>query len=97
VEEVVQMESQEAKTALGEEAKDRSEAGAFHVITSDNSGVRFSKVYRIKAVIRSIVVDALKVMDDMWMDCQDSPRLAENYHLLRHYLEYLKRFCEGKV
>ncbi len=91
------MESQEAKTALGEGATDQPEAGAFHVLTSNNSGVRFSKVYRVKAVTRSIVVDALKVMDDMWMDCQDSSRLAEKYHLLRHYLDYLKRFCEGKV
>ena len=77
--------------------KTRSDTGEFRVISPDSSGVRFSKVYRTKGVTRSIVVDALKVMDDMWTDCQDSPRLVENYYLLRHYLDYLKRFCEGKV
>ena len=75
----------------------QSETGEFRVLTGDDSEVKFSKVYRVKGVTRSIVVDALKVMDDMWEDCQDSPSLAENYYLLRHYLSYLKRFCEGKV
>jgi hypothetical protein len=75
----------------------RSDADKFHVLTSDGSEVKFSKVYRVKGVTRSIVVDALKVMDDMRADCQNSPHLAENYNLLRHYLDYLKRFCEGRV
>jgi hypothetical protein len=84
------MESQEA-TAV------RSDTSGIRVLTSDSSKVRLSKVYRVKGVTRSIVVDALKVMDDMSMECQNSPPLAENYNLLRHYLDYLKRFCEGRV
>ena len=84
------MESQETTVV-------RSDTSDFRVLTSDSSKARFSKVYRVKGVTKSIVEDALKVMDDMWVDCQDSPRLVENYLLLRHYLDYLKRFCEGKV
>ena len=84
------MESQET-------TKTRPDTGDFRVLTSDGSEARFSKVYRVKGVTRSIVVDALKVMDDIWTDCQDSPSLVENYYLLRHYLDYLKRFCEGRA
>ncbi|MBD3182103.1 hypothetical protein GF312_07415 [Candidatus Poribacteria bacterium] len=76
---------------------EKTDDKSFKVITSDTEELKYSKAYRIKGVTRSIVVDALKVMDDMWEDCQESPQLMENYYQLRHYLSYLKRFCEGKV
>ena len=58
---------------------------------------RFSKEYRIKGVTRSIVVDALAVLDDMWEECQEPPSLRENCYLLYKYLGYLKRFCEERT
>ena len=59
--------------------------------------IRLSKEARIKGVTRSLVVDALAVLDDMWEECQESPNLRENCYLLYRYLNYLKRFCEGKA
>ena len=56
-----------------------------------------SKADRIKGVTRSLVVDALAIMDEMWEDCQKSPDLQDNYYQLHHCLDYLKRFCDGKV
>lgn len=76
---------------------DQPDDKTLHILPFNISAARFSKVYRTKGVTKSIVLDALKVMDDMWTDCQDSPSLMESYYLLRHYLDYLKRFCEGKV
>ena len=91
------MGSSKEKATLKEGSPDRLDSGVVRVFPGNASATAFSKVYRIKGVTRSIVVDALKVLDDMWVDCQDSPNLIENYYLLRHYLSYLKRFCEGGV
>jgi hypothetical protein len=60
-------------------------------------GGGISKVDRIRGVTNSLVVDALAILDEMWEDCQESPDLRENYYQLHHCLDYLKRFCEGKV
>ena len=67
------------------------------VLPSGDAQAKFSKEYRIKGVTRSIVIDALAVLDDMWEECQESPKLRENCYLLYHYLGYLKRFCEGRL
>lgn len=58
---------------------------------------RLSEADRIRGVIRSLVMDALAVLDEMLPECQQSPSLIEEYYLLYHYLDYLKRFCERKV
>jgi hypothetical protein len=79
------------------ESKTRSDDGKILVIPSSIAEGGLNKADRIKGVTLSLVVNALAVMDDMWEDCRNSPELAENYYLLRHYLSYIKRFCEGKV
>ena len=56
-----------------------------------------SEADRIRGVTRNLVVDALAVLDNMWDGCQRSPALKEDYYLLHHYLDYLKRFCEGRA
>jgi len=59
-----------------------------------------SKFACFKAVTRSVLVDALKVLEDTdveWEIDHKSQELREKFHLLRHYLDYLKRFCEGRV
>ena len=58
---------------------------------------RLSKADRIRGVTRSLVVDALATLREMGKDCQKTPELMENYYQLYHCLDYLKRFCDGKV
>ncbi len=60
-------------------------------------GRGIGKAERFKGVTRSLVVDALVVLDKMWEECQNSPELREDYYQLHHYLDYLKRFCDGKA
>jgi len=59
--------------------------------------IALSKADRIRGVTRSLVVDALAVLDNMRDGCQQSPALREDYYLLHHYLDYIKRFCEGRA
>jgi len=66
-------------------------------IALEERELELNKADRIRGVVRSLVVDALAVLDKMRDDCQQPPALMENYYLLYHYLDYLKRFCDGKV
>lgn len=53
-----------------------------------------------KAVVKSVVRDAMKALEDTqveWEVDHNSQELREKFHLLRHYLGYLKRYCEGIV
>jgi len=53
-----------------------------------------------KAVTRNLVINAEKVveeMDGLCIVCGQTEEMAEKYHLLKHYLDYLRRFCEGEV
>lgn len=68
-----------------------------HVIPTNIASGSLSKADRIRGVTRSLVVDALAVLDKMQVDCQSTPALKENYYQLYHCLDYLKRFCDGKV
>ena len=49
-----------------------------------------------KLVIKSVLVDALKALEDTeveWELDHNSQELREKFHLLRHYLDYLTRYC----
>ncbi len=51
-----------------------------------------------RSLTRNLVVNALRVLDELEGACEicgESREIAEKYHLLRHYLNYLKGFCEG--
>ena len=53
-----------------------------------------------KAVVKVVVRDALKALEGTqveWEIDHNSQELREKFHLLRHYLDYLRRFCEGVV
>jgi len=54
-----------------------------------------------KAVVRSLTGDALKVMNRIAAKEMSKPEpnaeLVEEYYLLFHYLDYVKRFASGKV
>jgi hypothetical protein len=58
---------------------------------------RLTKADRVRGVTRSLVVDALDTLHKMAKDCHKTPELLENYYQLYHCLDYLKRFCDGKV
>ncbi len=61
---------------------------------------KMNETETFKAVTKSIVRDAAKVLDEtgaLWELEPDSKELREKFHLLEHYLSYLFRFCEGKV
>ncbi|MFQ6067745.1 MAG: hypothetical protein ACE5K3_10810 [bacterium] len=64
------------------------------------SAERKSNLELFKGVANSLVKDALKVLEEIeveWELDHNSQELREKYYLLRHYLDYLRRFCEGKV
>jgi len=54
-----------------------------------------------KAVVRSLTVDALKVLNKIAADEMSKPepnsKLVEDYYLLFHYLDFTKRFVSGKM
>ncbi|MBI4972384.1 MAG: hypothetical protein HZA27_02830 [Candidatus Omnitrophica bacterium] len=58
-----------------------------------------SKFTCFKAVIGSVLIDALKALEHTeaeWELDHNSQELREKFHLLHHYLDYLKRFCESR-
>ncbi len=59
------------------------------------------KLLRFKAITGNIIEKALKTLDEIYIEemqgDKPSPSRMEKYSLLHHYLDYLKRFCEGKV
>lgn len=60
---------------------------------------RLTKSDCFKAVMKSVLSDALKALEDTeaeWELDHNSQKLREEFHLLHHYLGYLKRFCERK-
>jgi hypothetical protein len=100
------MVSDKETTTLGVDLENQTDDQKI-VMLSDHSnsqvpltsipGGGISKASRVKGVARSLTVDALAVLDEMREGCQKSPELRENYYQLYHCLDYLKRFCEGKV
>jgi uncharacterized protein (UPF0335 family) len=57
------------------------------------------KLNCFKAVMKSVLSDALKALEDTeaeWELDHNSQELREKFLLLHHYLGYLKRFCERK-
>lgn len=59
------------------------------------------KLLRFKGITGNIIEKALKTLDEIYVEemqvDRPSPSRLEKYSLLHHYLDYLKRFCEGKV
>lgn len=47
-------------------------------------------------LVHSLASDAMKALSEVGKDCQDSEQ-AEQCVLVGHYLDYMKRLCEGKV
>jgi len=47
-------------------------------------------------LVRSLTVDATKALSELETWCDNAEQL-ERCHLVRHYLDYMKRLCEGRV
>lgn len=100
------MVSDEKNTTISTKAEDQCHDQRIVMLSRRSNGQvplegvrvsRLSKADRIRGVTKSLAVDALAVLDEMWEDCQESPKLREKYYQLHHCLNYLKRFCDGKV
>jgi hypothetical protein len=91
------MASQETTAEISAKSEDQKDDEKITLLPPGIVRMKLSKEARFKGVTRSLVVDALAVLDDMWEECQESPDLREKCYLLYRYLNYLKRFCEGKA
>ena len=67
------------------------------ITLQDQPGSGLFRADRFRGMTRSLVVDALATLSKMAKDCHEPPELLENYYQLYHCLDYLKRFCDGKV
>ena len=53
-----------------------------------------------KAAIKNLDETAIKVLDEtesLWKKDATSKEVRGKFHLLRHYLDYMKGLCKGKV
>lgn len=77
-----------------EEWIDKVEKMILEEMAKDPSG----STENFKAVAHNLTCDALCVLLRMKHDIGIyAPYLLDDYHLLWHYLDYLRRFCQGKV
>ena len=62
---------------------------------------RARELSEFKAVTKNLVENSLRVLNEISTEEMQgenpSPFLLEKYSLLNHYLDYLKRLCEGTV
>jgi len=71
-----------------------------NVLAEVENQMRDNNLEGFRAVVKVVVRDALKALEDTqaeWEIDHNSQELREKFHLLRHYLDYLRRFCEGVV
>jgi len=62
--------------------------------------MRENNLEGFKAVVKVLARDSLKALEDTeveWELDHNSQELREKFHLLRHYLDYLRRFIERVV
>jgi len=62
--------------------------------------MRENNLEGFKAVVKVLAKDSLKALEDTeveWELDHNSQELREKFHLLRHYLDYLRRFIERVV
>lgn len=70
------------------------------VLFDVESQMRENNLEGFKAVVKVVIRDALKALEDTrveWELDHNSQELRERFHLLHHYIDYLRRFCEGVI
>lgn len=62
--------------------------------------MRENNIEGFKTVAKGLVKDAMKTLEDAqnaYRHKHNPQILKEKFNLLRHYLDYLKRICEGLI
>ena len=62
--------------------------------------MRENNIEGFKLAVRNLIKDAMKAVEALpreWKRRHNSRELKEKIDLLYHDLDYLRRFCEGKV
>ena len=70
------------------------------VLSDVENQMRENNLQGFKAAVKVLARDSLKVLENTkgeWELDHNSQELREKFHLLRHYLDYLRRFVEGVV
>lgn len=70
------------------------------VLLDVENQMRENNLEGFKAVVKVLARDSLKALEDTEMEWElnhNSQELREKFHLLRHYLDYLRRFIERVV
>ena len=78
----------------------KDEAWLKTVLFDVENQMRENNLEGFKAVVKVLARDSLKTLENTqveWELDHNSQELREKFHLLRHYLDYLRRFVEGVV
>ena len=70
------------------------------VLSDVENQMRENNIEGFKSIIKTLIKDIIKVLKDTqveWELNHNSRELGERFHVLSHYLDYLRRFCEGVV
>ena len=70
------------------------------VLSDVENQMRENNLQGFRAVVKVLARDSLKVLENTegeWELDHNSQELRQKFHLLRHYLDYLRRFVEGVV
>lgn len=70
------------------------------ILSDVESQIRENSIEGFKAAVKGLVNDALRALEETrtaYRHRQSPSKLMEKFNLLGHYLDYLKRICEGLV
>lgn len=95
------MKLAEAREIRGMDSTKQCKIQKFTVYQAEERFSRARELLRFKAVTRDIVQNVLKIINEISAEEMkrenSSPSRIDKFYLLHHYLDYLKRFCEGNV
>jgi hypothetical protein len=95
------MKLAETRGIRGMDSNKQCKIQKFSVYHAKERFSRARELLRFKAVTRDIAQNSLKIINEISAEEMQgensSPSRIEKYYLLHHYLDYLNRFCEGKV
>lgn len=70
------------------------------ILNEVETQMRKNNIEGFKAAIKNLDKTAIKVLDEtesLWETNATSREVKGKFHLLRQYLDYMKRLCKGKV
>lgn len=78
----------------------RDEIWLEKILNEVETQMRKNNIEGFKAAIKNLDKTAIKVLDEtesLWETNATSREVKGKFQLLRHYLDYMKRLCKGKV